>query len=88
MFLCQDNRPGSGASRRRATTLLPPKSFNTATRGKGKPRLHPPRPIYMRNTPNRVASIGALSAAEKASASTRRVSPGAMTPSSHSRAVA
>jgi hypothetical protein len=43
---------------------------------------------HIRNTPNRVAGTGALSAAENASASTRRVSPGVMMPSSHSRAVA
>src|SRR5262249_56137154 len=44
--------------------------------------------IYILNTPNRVGGIGALSAAEKASASTRRVSAGAMMPSSQIRAVA
>ena len=43
---------------------------------------------YIRNTPNFVSSTGALSAADKASASTRRVSLGRMMPSSHSRAVA
>src|SRR5882672_5097105 len=43
---------------------------------------------YILKTPNRVSSIGALSEAEIASASVRRVSSGAMTPSSHSRAVA
>jgi hypothetical protein len=43
---------------------------------------------HILNTPNLVSGIGALSAAEKASASTRRVSVGAMMPSSHSRAVA
>lgn len=43
---------------------------------------------HIRNTPNRVSGIGALRAAEKASASTRRVSCGVMMPSSHSRAVA
>jgi hypothetical protein len=43
---------------------------------------------YMRNTPNRVGSIGALSAAESPSASTVRVSAGSMIPSSHSRALA
>src|ERR1035437_8157294 len=43
---------------------------------------------YILNTPNFVSGTGALSAAENASASTRRVSPGAMMPSSHSRAVA
>jgi hypothetical protein len=43
---------------------------------------------YIRNTPNRVSSIGALSAAESARPSTRRVSCGVMMPSSHSRAVA
>ena len=43
---------------------------------------------HIRNTPNRVSSTGAFSAAENASASTRRVSPGRMMPSSHSLAVA
>jgi hypothetical protein len=45
-------------------------------------------PPHILNTPNLVASTGALSAALNASASTRRVSDGAMMPSSHSRAVA
>ena len=43
---------------------------------------------HIRNTPKRVGSIGALRQAEKASESVRRVSCGAITPSSHSRAVA
>jgi hypothetical protein len=43
---------------------------------------------HIRNTPNRVDSIGALSAAEIDSASTSRVSAGSMMPSSHSRALA
>ena len=43
---------------------------------------------YIRNTPNRVGSAGALSVAEKASERTRLVSCGAITPSSHRRAVA
>jgi hypothetical protein len=43
---------------------------------------------YIRNTPNFVSGIGALSAADSDSASTRRVSAGAMMPSSQSRAVA
>ena len=43
---------------------------------------------HILNTPNFVLSTGALSAAEKAKAKTRRVSLGAMMPSSHSRAVA
>ena len=43
---------------------------------------------HILNTPNLVSGTGALSAAENASASTRRVSLGAMMPSSHSRAVA
>ena len=45
-------------------------------------------PPHIRNTPNVVASIGRLSDAEIASPSTRRVSAGSMTPSSHSRALA
>ena len=57
-------------------------------------RMKPPNRNYnfrgphIRNTPNRVPRTGALSAAENAKASTRRVSEGAMMPSSHSRAVA
>ena len=43
---------------------------------------------YILNTPNLVRGIGAFSAADNASASTRRVSEGAMMPSSHNRAVA
>ena len=42
---------------------------------------------YMRKTPKRVASIGALSAALIPMASARRVSSGSITPSSQSRAV-
>ena len=42
----------------------------------------------MRKTPKVVSGIGALSAAEMPSASTRRVSSGSMMPSSQSRAVA
>jgi hypothetical protein len=43
---------------------------------------------HILNTPNFVSGTGALSAALKAKASTRRVSLGAMMPSSHIRAVA
>ena len=43
---------------------------------------------YMRNRPNLVSSIGALRVAARPSASTRRVSAGSITPSSHRRAVA
>ena len=43
---------------------------------------------HILNTPNFVAGTGAFSAAENASASTRRVSLGRMIPSSHNRAVA
>ena len=42
---------------------------------------------YIRNTPNGVSGIGALSAAERPSPSTMRVSTGSMMPSSHRRAV-
>jgi hypothetical protein len=44
--------------------------------------------IHILNTPNFVSGIGALSAAEKHNANTRRVSAGVMMPSSQSRAVA
>jgi hypothetical protein len=47
-----------------------------------------PVAIYIRNTPNLVSGMGALRQAESARDSTRRVSAGAMMPSSHSRAVA
>ena len=50
--------------------------------------LSSPIPPHILNTPNFVSGTGALRAALKAKASTRRVSPGAMMPSSHSRAVA
>jgi hypothetical protein len=43
---------------------------------------------YIRKTPKRVGSIGALRLAEIASASTIRVSAGSIMPSSHSRALA
>jgi hypothetical protein len=43
---------------------------------------------YILNTPNRMSGIGALRVAERARATTRRVSAGAMMPSSHRRAVA
>ena len=41
---------------------------------------------HIRNTPKRVSLAGALREADKASASTIRVSTGSITPSSHSRA--
>ena len=44
------------------------------------------RPPYIRNTPKGAGSAGALPAAASARASTRRVSRGSITPSSHSRA--
>ena len=50
-------------------------------------RVHGRAP-HMRNTPNRVSSMGALRVADSPSASTRRVSAGSITPSSHRRAVA
>src|SRR2546425_10824714 len=50
-------------------------------------RLHTSCP-QMRNTPNFVSGIGALKLALSARASTRRVSAGSMTPSSHRRALA
>jgi hypothetical protein len=46
------------------------------------------RSPHILNTPNLVRRIGALSATENASDSTRLVSLGKMMPSSHSRAVA
>jgi hypothetical protein len=43
---------------------------------------------HMRNTPKRgLSGMGALRLADRPSASTRRVSAGSMTPSSHSRAL-
>ena len=49
----------------------------------GAPHLH-----HIRNTPKRVASIGAFKAADNPRPSTRRVSAGSMMPSSHRRALA
>ena len=46
------------------------------------------RCAYIRNTPNFVAGIGAFSVAASERPSTRRVSAGSITPSSHSRALA
>jgi hypothetical protein len=43
---------------------------------------------YILKTPKRVGAIGRLREAEIASARTRRVSAGSMTPSSHRRALA
>ena len=43
---------------------------------------------HILNTPNLISGIGALSAADRDSATTRRVSRGAMMPSSQMRAVA
>ena len=51
-------------------------------------RVRPADEPHILNTPNLVSGTGALSAALNAKAKTRRVSPGAMMPSSHSRAVA
>ncbi len=45
-------------------------------------------PHHMRNVPKRVASIGWVRLAARLSATTRRVSAGSMTPSSHRRALA
>jgi hypothetical protein len=45
-------------------------------------------PAYIRNTPNRVFSIGALSDAARPCASMVRVVRGSMMPSSHNREVA
>ncbi len=42
--------------------------------------------IHILNTPNFVSSIGALSAADRLSATTSRVRAGSMMPSSQSRA--
>ena len=57
--------------------------------GKRPPRgaAHHGRPGHIRKTPNFVSGIGALRAAEIASARTSRVCAGSITPSSHSRAV-
>src|SRR3954467_1507242 len=43
---------------------------------------------YILNTPNRVRSMGAFSAAERPRPRTMRVSAGSITPSSHNRALA
>ncbi len=84
------------------TTPQPPKpqqrvraastSFDQIASTNPKGGLHPlaaeDQPNYIRNTPKFVRGIGAFNVALNASASTRRVSFGAMMPSSQSRAVA
>ena len=50
------------------------------------PSLQPCLRSHILNTPNFVSGIGALSAAERLSASTSRDLAGSMMPSSHSRA--
>jgi hypothetical protein len=50
--------------------------------------MRTPRHDHILNSPNVVGSIGAFAAADNPSPSTRRVSAGSITPSSHSRAVA
>jgi hypothetical protein len=47
-----------------------------------------PSSHHIRKTPNFTSGIGAFRLADSASASTRRVSAGSITPSSHSRALA
>src|SRR5690606_2334269 len=53
--------------------------------------LQPPAPLsifnYIRNTPKRVGSMGALREADSARPNTSRVCAGSITPSSHSRAL-
>ena len=46
------------------------------------------RPAHIRNVPKRVASTGWVRLAARLRATTRRVSAGSMTPSSHKRALA
>ena len=53
-----------------------------------RPRRHRWLSPHIRKTPNFASGIGAFRLADSASASTRRVSAGSMTPSSHSRALA
>ncbi len=54
----------------------------------GEERILVSEAAYIRKTPNLVSSTGAFRHAESARLTTRRVSSGAMTPSSQSRAVA
>jgi hypothetical protein len=61
------------------------KKVKTKSESVGSIRLGLP---HILNTPHFVSGIGALSAALNAKDKTRRVSPGAMMPSSQSRAVA
>ncbi len=49
--------------------------------------IDPSLRAHMRNSPNRVSSMGAFALAERQSPSTRRVSTGSITPSSQSRAL-
>ena len=64
-------------------TLLRVSTRIVSFRRAGTPHLH-----HIRNTPKRVASIGAFKAADNPRPSTRRVSAGSMMPSSHRRALA
>ena len=66
---------------------LSPYRLDRFAAGSCVPRDARPVGAYIRKTPNVVSGIGALSAAARPSASTRRVSSGSMMPSSHSRAV-
>jgi hypothetical protein len=80
--LAAPSRPSAGTAHRQNLASLP--DFERL----GGPPLFIAAEGYIRNTPNCDGGIGALSVAENASISTRRVSPGVMMPSSHSRAVA
>ena len=97
---CASKRKPSGSSTQPRYPAMP---VNSTTRYKRIPLAQPKAPAsaiscavssvciaahYIRNTPNLVSGIGALSDADKPSASTRRVSAGSMMPSSHRRAVA
>lgn len=73
---------GALRPRNRKHTCVYPRA--TCRFGKaGTQHLH-----HIRNTPKRVASIGAFKAADNPRPSTRRVSAGSMMPSSHKRALA
>ena len=83
-------RVGKGAQRRATFGVIPDLAALGRNEGVRK-RLGAAATVagrYIRNTPNFVSGIGALSTTEKHNASTRRVSLGAMMPTSQSRAVA
>ena len=73
---------------RRAVPRCKPPPWRDRTGAAGPSAGRPERSPHILNTPNSVGAIGAFNVAASDSPSTRRVSAGSMTPSSHSRALA